>query len=244
MTDIFSASDLPGGAFLESDRASRATDAIRREMLSLRTRVRALAERRAGSAADDFTAGLKLLTWDTARAMEAACEGSEVITRLQHQLSRQVNADLLRSREDDESAIDARARALLLTSLDARIVDRPSPRKPRASRLARADLTPGAARAMRVLAEYRETVSVRFRALKCRLQTELADLSLEMAGETAARLCLRHGRQGRDWLWWRLSIIVDQFTAFSRPATLPASLELLATRSVISELRSRWVTAN
>jgi hypothetical protein len=243
VTAIRSPSGPPEPPSTDSAPGSRMTDAIRREMLSLRVRVRSLAERRARTAAEDFSGELKVLTLDTARAVEAACEGPAVLARVRHRLDRQVSADLLRSREDDEDSIDARARALLVASLDARMAARLAERALGTSSFARADLTLGAARAMRLVGRYRETIRVRFRALKCRVQTELADLALEMAGETAARLCLRHGQQGREWLWSRLSQIVDQFVAVSTPASLPGALELLATRSVLSGLLPRWVTA-
>ena len=212
-----------------------ATDEIQREMLSLRARVRALAEKRAGVAADRFTQELQVLAQTTAREMAAACEDRAILSRLHGRLSRQVNADLLRARDDDDS-VDARARALFLARLDG-LLDTPrNAIRPTIANVAHADLSPGAARALRIFEQHREMVRSCFRGLKRRVQTELADLSLEMAGETAARLCLRFGRQGQEWLWWRLSRIVDQFVAVSRPAGLPASLELLATRSVLSGL--------
>ena len=122
-----------------------------------------------------------------------------------------------------------------MLSLRARVRAR-NPSRPASASVAHADLTPGAARALRTFEQHRDMVRSCFRTLKRRVQTELADLSLEMASETAARLCLRFGRQGQEWLWWRLSRIVDQFVAVSKPAGLPASLELLATRSVLSGL--------
>src|SRR5262245_22393681 len=211
MTAIRS-SDLPVARPADSERHGLTTDAIRREMLALRAQVRSLAEQRARADADRFTAELRRVTEDAARAMDAACEDRAVLTRLHHRLARQVNADLLRVREGDEAAVDARARALLLARLDALLETPHDPARPSSS-VAHADLTPGAALALLTFERHRELVRGRFRDLKGRLQTELADLSLEMAAETAARLCLRHGRQGQDWLWWRLSRIVDQFVA-------------------------------
>jgi hypothetical protein len=222
-----------------SRQPARPTDAIQHEMDSLRGRVRTLAEKRAGLAAVGFTAELRILTQDTARAMDAACEDRMVLFRLRHRLAHQVDADLLRFRADDEDSVEARARALLVGQLDALLETQPIARRRGDSLLARADLTPGTVKAMRILDQHRDAIRGRFRALKCRLQTELADLSREMAGETAARLCLRHGQQGQqgqEWLLWRLARIVDHFVAVSAPASLPAQLELLATRSVLSGL--------
>ena len=233
MTAILSPSDLPETLSTELDRSSGDSDAIRRELLSLRSRVRALAEDRARSAAEEFIGELRVLTREAVRSMAGACESRAVLSRLHHRLARQVNSDLLRGREDDEDSMDARARALLLAQLETVLDSLRTPGDRGGSSFAGADLTPGATRALRVLGQHRETVRVRIRALKSRLQTELADLSLEMAGETAARLCLRHGQQGREWLSWRLGRIVDQFVAIATPASLPASLELLATRSVL-----------
>jgi len=219
-----------------SRQPARATDAIQHEMDSLRARVRALSEKRAGLAAVGFTAELRILTQDTARAMDAACEDRMVLSRLRHRLAHQVDADLLRFRADDADSVEARARALLVGQLDALLETQPIARRRGDSVLTHAGLTPGTVEAMRILEQHRDAIQGRFRALKCRLQTELADLSREMAGETAARLCLRHGQQGHEWLWWRLARIVDQFVAVSAPASLPAQLELLATRSVLSGL--------
>jgi hypothetical protein len=236
VTAIRFPSGLSGRPSNESAPGSPMADAIRSEMLSLRVRVRSLAERRARTAAEDFSGELKALARESARAMAAACEDPAVLARVRHRLDRQVAADLLRAREDNEDSIDARARALLVTSLDARLALRLADSPRGTSRFAHADLTPGAARATHLVDQFRETIRVRFRALKSRVQSELADLALEMAGETAARLCLRHGHQGREWLWSRLSQIVDQFVAVTTPASLPGALELLATRSVLSGL--------
>jgi uncharacterized protein YukE len=234
MTAILSDFDLPGRTSSGSKQPARATDAIQHEMASLRARVRALAEKRAGLAADQFTSELRILTHETARAMDAACEDRRVLVRLRHRLARQVDADLLRLRADDQDSVEARARALLLAQLDALLETQPIASRRGGSVLAHTDLTPGTVKAMRILDQHRDAIRRRFRALKCRLQTELADLSREMAGETAARLCLRHGQQGQEWLWWRLARIVDHFVAVSAPASLPAQLELLATRCVLS----------
>jgi hypothetical protein len=198
--------------------------------------VRSLAEQRAAAEADRFTQELRVVTGDAAREMNAACENRSVLARVHHRLARQVNADLRLVRGDDEASVDAQWRALLLAQLEALLDLTIVPIRSTPSSVAPVELTLGAARALRTFERQREMVRSRFRALKGRLQTELADLSLEMAGETAARLCLRYGRQGQEWLWWRLSRIVDQFVAVSRPASLPAHLELLATRSVLSGL--------
>lgn len=223
-------------AILSAKQPPRATDAIQQEMVSLRSRVRALAEKRASLAANQLTSELQVLTQETARAMDAACEDRLVLFHLRHSLARQLDGDLLRLRADDEDSVEARARALLLVQLDALLETQPIARRRGGSVLAHAVLTPGTLKAMRILDQHSDAIRVRFRALKCRLQTELADLSREMAGETAARLCLRHGQQGPEWLWWRLARIVDHFVAVSAPASLPAQLELLATRSVLSGL--------
>ena len=226
--------DPPDTPPAEAERA-RAVDAIRREMVSLRARVRTLAEQRAETEADRLTQELRASTEEAARAMGAACEHRAVLVRVRNRLARRVNADLILARGDDEPSVDVRARVLLVARLDV-LLDTSGSSGRDSSSVAHADLTPGSVRALRILEEHRELVRARFRALKSRIQSELADLCLEMAGETAARLCLRFGRQGQEWLWWRLSKIVDQFVAVSRPVSLPASLELLATRSVLSGL--------
>ena len=168
--------------------------------------------------------------------MSKACEGRPVLARLHHRLTRQVNADLMRAGDDDESSVEVRARAVVLAQLDAMLERAESPRHRRGDAYAHADLTPGAVEAMRIVEQYRETVRSRFRELKCRLQTELAELSLEMAAETAARLCLQYSGQGHERLWWWLWRIVDEFVEVSTPPSVPASLELLAIRYVLSEL--------
>lgn len=198
-------------------------DAIRREMVSLRARVRILAEQRAAAEADRFTQELRVMTGDAAREMNASCENRAVLARVHHRLARQVSSDLRLMREDDEASVDAQWRALLLARLE--VLDLATVPASNAGSNAPMELTLGAARALRAFERHRDVVRSRFRALKGRLQTELADLSLEMAGETAARLCLRYGRQGQEWLWWRLSTL-----------SLPGHLELLATRSVLSGL--------
>lgn len=235
MTAIRS-SDLAPTLPVEPKRHGPTSDEIRRELLKLRARVRSLAEQRARADADRFTQELRKVTEDAARAMDAACEDRRVLSALHRRLARRVNANLLRAREDDEGSVDARAQALLLARLDVLLKLPRDARTAAGSTPALADLTPGAVHALRLLERHREDVRDRFRALKGKLQMELADLSLEMAGETAARLGLRYGRQGQEWLWWRLSAIVDQLVAVSTPASLPASLELLATRSVLSGL--------
>ena len=233
MTAILS-DELPGARLDESEQGPE-SDAMRREMVSLRARVRRLAEQRAATEADRFTQELRVVTDDAARAMNSACGDRTALARLHHRLTRQVNADLLLVRGDDEASVDAGARALLLARLDA-LLDAPAQTINARSAAAHTTLTIGAARALRAFERHRETVRSCFRALKGRLQTELADLSLEMAGETAVRLCLQYGRQRQEWLWWRLSRIVDQFVTLATPASLPAQLELLATRSVLSGL--------
>lgn len=234
MTAILS--DERSGALPTDSERGHAADAIRREMVALRARVRTLAEQRAQSEAHRFTEELRVVTEDAARTMEAACEDRAVLARVRHRLARQVNADLRVARGDDEASVDAQGRALLLARLDALLDTPTAPARAAPARGASVDLTLGAARALRTFERHRELVRSRFRALKGRLQVELADLSLEMAGETAARLCLTYGREGQEWLWWRLSRVVDQFVAISKPASLPAHLELLATRSVLSGL--------
>src|SRR5262249_9418612 len=226
--------DPPDTPSAGSERA-RTVDAIRREMVSLRARVRTLAEQRAETEADRLTQELRAATEEAARAIRAACEHRAVLLRVRNRLARRVNADLILARGDDEPSVDVRARVLLVARLDL-MLDTSASNARDASSVAHADPTPGSVRALRILEEHRELVRARFRSLKSRLQSELADLSLDMAGETAARLCLRYGRQGQEWLWWRLSKIVDQFVAVSKPASLPAHLELLATRSVLSGL--------
>lgn len=222
-----------------SESAGPAAETIRREMLSLRTQLRSLAEKRARADGDRFTHEIQTTTEDAARAMLTACEDGGVLARLHHRLARQVKADLLRAREGDESSVDASARALLLDRVNALL------HLPRAvgggavSSVTPKDLPSGAARAARIFEEHREQVRDRFRALKGCLQTELADLALEMAGETAARLSMRYGRRGQEWFWGRLSTLVDQFVAVSMPATLPAALELLATQAAVSGLKQR-----
>jgi len=218
-----------------SSEAGRTGDAIRSEMIKLRARVRTLAENRARVDADTFTRELRVRTEETARAMYAACEDRAVLLRIQHRLARRVNADLLLARGDDEPSVDARVRELLVAQLDM-LLETPAPHGRAGSSVANADLTPGAVRALRIVEQHRETVRARFRALRSKVQTDLADLALELAGETAARLCLLYGQQGQEWLWWRLSRIVDQLVAISAPPSLPTSLELLATRSVLSGL--------
>src|SRR5262245_26395917 len=179
MTAIRS-SDLPVALPADAERHGLTTDAIRREMLALRAKVRSLAEQRAQADADRFTAELRMVTEDAARAMRAACEDEAVLTRLHHRLVRRVNADLLRVREDDEASVDARARALLLARLDAPL-DTPRVSGRRAgSGAPHPDLTPGTTLALRTFEQHREHVRSRFRDLKGRLQAELADLSLEM----------------------------------------------------------------
>jgi hypothetical protein len=213
------------------DSSRPAAEAIRREMLALRTQVRALAEKRARADGDRLTQEIQTITEDAARAMLTACEDGVVLARLHHRLARQVKADLLRAREVDEFSVDARVNALM--------------QLPRAvgggagSGVAHEDSPSGAARAARIFEEHREQVRDRFRALRGCLQMELADLALEMAGETAARLSMRYGRRGQEWLWEGPSRIVDQFVAVSIPATLPAALELLATQAVVSGLKQR-----
>jgi hypothetical protein len=235
MTAIRS-SDLAPTLRVEPKRHGPTSDEIRRELLALRARVRSLAEQRARADADRFTQELRKVTEDAARAMDVACKDRRVLAGIHHRLIRRVNADLLGAREDDEASVDARARALLLARLDVLLNLPRDARAAAGTSAAHAGLTLGAVHALRILEQHREDVRDRFRSLKCKLQMELADLSLEMAGETAARLGLRYGREGEEWLWWRLSRIVDQFVAVSTPASLPASLELLATRSVLSGL--------
>jgi hypothetical protein len=221
------------------DSSRPAAEAIRREMLALRTQVRALAEKRARADGDRLTQEIQTITEDAARAMLTACEDGVVLARLHHRLARQVKADLLRAREVDEFSVDASVRALLLDRVNALM------QLPRAvgggagSGVAHEDSPSGAARAARIFEEHREQVRDRFRALRGCLQMELADLALEMAGETAARLSMRYGRRGQEWLWEGPSRIVDQFVAVSIPATLPAALELLATQAVVSGLKQR-----
>jgi hypothetical protein len=183
------------------------------------------------------------MTDDAARAMLTACEDGVVLARLRNRLAHQADADLRRAHEEDEASVDASVRALLLDRLNALL------RLPRAANAgARSGVAPreapnGAARAVRIFEQHREQVRDRFRALKGSLQTELADLALEMAGETAARLSMRYGQRGQEWLWWRLSRIVDQLVAVSMPATLPAALELLAAQAVRSGLEKRLAAA-
>ena len=210
------------------------TDAIRREMLALRARVRTLAELRAATEADRFTQELLVLSDAVATAMAEECEDRAVLARVHHRLGRRVDADVRRLHEDASAAVDARARALVLARLEARLGAVP-PRSAGSSG-APADLTLGGARALRTFERHRDLVQDRFRALNGKIQTELADLSLELAGETAARLCICHGPDGQEWLWWRLSRIIDQLVKASKPTSLPAQLELLATRSVLSGL--------
>lgn len=226
-------SGLPG---VRPDGSERGwtTDAIRREMLTLRARVRTLAEHRAAAEADRFTQELLVLSDAVATSMAADCEDQAVLARVHYRLGRRIDADVLRVHEDASAAVDARARALVLARLDA-LLHMVPPRSAISSG-APADLTLGGARALRSFERHRDLVRDRFRALNGKIQTELADLSLELAGETAARLCLCHGRDGQEWLWWRLSRIVDQLVAASKPTSLPAKLELLATRSVLSGL--------
>jgi hypothetical protein len=214
-------------------------DAIRREMLSLRVRVRALAELRTRAAAERFTPELRVLTEDAARAMVAACENRAVLARLRHRLARQVKADLLRAREADEAAVDARVRGLLVDRLGASLRLTREIGRDAGSNDVHENLSLAAARAVRIFEEHREGGRGRFRALKGSLRTELAELAFEMAGETAARLSMRYGQREHEWLWWRLSRIVDQFQAVSTPASLPAALEVLAARAVLSGLQER-----
>jgi hypothetical protein len=228
-------SSVPGARPIGS--SGPAAEATRREMISLRARVRSLAEKRARADGDRFTHEIQTMTEDTARAMLTACEDGGALARLHHRLARQVKADLLRAREGDESSVDASVRALLLDRVNAllhlpRAVSAVSSVTPNA-------LPSAAARAARIFEEHREQVRDRFRALKGRLQTELADLALEMAGETAARLSMHYGFREEEWLGWRLSRIVDQLVAVSMPATLPAALELMATQAVVSGLKER-----
>ena len=210
------------------------TDSIRREVLALRARVRTLAEHRAATEADRFTQELLVLSEAVATAMAADCEDRAVLARVHYRLGRRINADVLRVHEDALAAVDARARGLVLARLDA-LLARVPPRSSISSD-APATLTLGGARALRTFERHRDLVRDRFRALNAKIQTELADLSLELAGETAARLCLCHGRDGQEWLWWRLSRVVNQFVVASKPKSLPAQLELLATRSILSGL--------
>ena len=222
-----------------AERARRDPDPIRRELFSLRARVRALAEDRARLSADRLTDELRVLSQETARAMSRACESRQVLARLHRRLTRQVNAELRRAPEDDQTSIELRARAVVLTQLDAILETPKSPRRQSGNGYAHADLTPGAVEALRLVEQHRDTVRSRFQELKCRLQTELAELSLEMATETAARLCLKYSTQRSEWLCWRLARTVDELVAISRPPTLPASLEALATRSVLAAVAER-----
>jgi len=227
-------SGLPG---VRSDGAERGwtTDAIRREMLTLRARVRTLAEHRAASEADRFTQELLVSSEAAATAMAADCENPAVLARVLDRLDRRINAQAARTKEDASAAVDARAQAVVLARLEA-LLDMAAPRTGSPSG-APADLTLGGARALRTFQRHRDLVRDRFQALNGKIQAELAALSLELAGETAARLCMCHGRDGQEWLWWRLSRIVDQLVAASKPTSLPARLELLATHSVLSGLR-------
>jgi len=239
MTAILTDLDSSADPSTEPGRPARASDPIRREMLSLRARVRDLAESRARTAADDLTRELRHMSRQTARAMKRACEDGAVLARLHHRLIRLVDAELVRAWQDNVAAVESRAAALLVAELEASIDAGPEARG-RGSLFAHADLTPGMVQAMRILARYRNLVRDRFSELKSTIHGELADLALEMASETAARLCMQYASQGRDWLSWRLARIVEHFVAVSRPATLPGALELLATRSVLSGLeRSR-----
>jgi len=236
MTAILSGSDLP----VDAERPARASDPIQREMLSLRARVRDLADARARRAAEQLTRELRRLSGQTARAMKRACEDRTVLAHLHQRVVRQVSAELVRARHDDVASVEASAAALLAAQLEASIDPVPAPRGAGGSQLAHADLTPGTTKALRVLARYRDVVRDRFNEMKSAIHSELADLSLEMASETVARLCMRYGGKGHDWLCWRLARIVEHFVAVSAPASLPAALELLATRSVLSGLeRSR-----
>lgn len=238
---VIRSTDFLGARPVES--SGPAAEAIRREMVSLRVRVRSLAEQRARTDGDRLTHEIQAMTEDAARSMLTACEDGVVLARLHHRLARQVNADLRRAQEDDDASVDASVRALLLDRLNA-MLQLPREVGPGArSSVVSKDAPSGAARAVRIFEQHREQVRDRFRVLKGCLQTELADLALEMAGETAARLSIRYGRRGQDWLGWRLSRIVDQFVAVSMPATLPAALELLATQAVVSGLQQRLTAA-
>ena len=235
MTTILSELDSSAEPSTESGSTARASDPIQHEMLSLRARIRDLADERARSAAEQLTRDLRRLSRQTARAMEDACEDRTVLARLHHRVVRQVSADLVRARHDDVTSVEASAAALLAAELEASIDAAPALRG-RRSLFTNADLTPGTAEALRVLARYRDVVRDQFNELKSAIHGELADLSLEMASETAARLCMRYGDKGRDWLCWHLAGIVEHLVAVSAPASLPAALELLATRSVLSGL--------
>ena len=220
--------------FPARDRAASEPDPIRRELLLLRARVRTLAEDRARLSADRLTDELRVLSQETARAMSRACEGRPILARLHRRLTRQVNAGLLRATHDDETLLEVRARAVVLAQLDTILEAPERPKRQSGKTYEHADLSPGSVKALRLLEQHRDAVQSRFRELKCGLQTELAELSLEMAGETAARLCLQHGGRGSEWLCWRLKRIVEELEETSTPPTLPASLELLATRSVLA----------
>jgi hypothetical protein len=234
MTAILS--DLPADPSTDPGKPARASDPVQREMLALRARVRDLAEDRARSAAEQLTHELRELSRRTARVMKRACEDDTVRAGLHHRLVRQVNASLARARHDDPTSVEARASALLVAQLEASNDETPMLRRTSGAFFADSDLTPGATTALRALARYQDVVRRRFDEMKSAVQSELADLSLEMASETAARLCMRYEGKGRDWLCWRLARIVEHFVAVSTPATLPGALELLATRSVLSGL--------
>ncbi|HUM12291.1 MAG TPA: hypothetical protein VLT82_15195 [Myxococcaceae bacterium] len=223
----------------EAERAAREPDLVRRQLLSLRARVRMLAEEHARLGADGLTCELRSLGRETAFAMRKACEGWVVIARLHHRLTRRLNSDSLRPCPDDEASVELRARAVVLAELDALLEVPESPRSRSGHAYAHADLTPGAARALRILEQHRETVRSRFRELRCTLQTDLAELSLQMAAETAAGLLLRHGRDGREWLSWRVARIVEELVKVSAPPSLAGALENLAIRSVLAVTATR-----
>src|SRR5262249_12628063 len=133
-----------------------ASDAIRREMVSLRARVRILAEQRAATEADRLTQELRVVTEDAARAIDAACGDRTALARLHRRLTRQLTADRLLGRGEDEASGDAGARALLLARLDA-LLDPPAPTVHARSAAAHTALTIGAARALRAFERHRET---------------------------------------------------------------------------------------